>query len=441
MSAQIAGLVDKLVTDPRLSELLEIAKSGNDAFYLVDPLENQNSDILAWCFNPQEGHDQGDLVLKDFLIAIYMAATEEDSGDRLGGRSDSKKHTKSFVNNWTPSKIAASSFGDAFCLREYHLPEVGRIDLMIVAPDHKFIVVVENKVGDKLTSQQLSKYHDSLSREFVHYQKAFVALDYYHDPDDDNNKVVADRKWVVLDYEWLRIAGRRAEHAIKRGNRAASLLKSYCEMLTSGEYYDASARKLIHSLAYDYRDVLQTLEPFRLRKGIKSEERQRNFWKALNKSDQIAYLLRMYQQNPILWNQLIDLKPIDHLDFEIRNSLEYLTAENYSVGRAYSYYRTKGIDSIPFNDVGWPIHIVVHADSKSFNEPIFNVWILIRPLCFDSDKQKNEAIEKIQSVFTEFRIKPNAKSNRIGISRGLKKDDAVKAVLALENKLRMAFSD
>jgi hypothetical protein len=440
MSIQIEILIDKLVADPRLRELMEIAKSGNDAFYLVDPLENQNSDILAWCFNSQEGHDQGDSVLKDFLIAIYQAATEMEAGDRLGGRKDSKMHTKSFVVDWTPSRIAASSFGSTFCLREYHL-SVGRIDLMIVDPEHKFIVAVENKVGDRLTAGQLAKYFDELSHEFGGYQKAFVALDYYHDSDDDNNKNAANNKWVVLDYGWLSIAGSRAEHAIKRGNKAASLLKSYCEMLTSGESYDKETRRLIHSLAQDYRDVFQILKPLRLKKGGKQKEVQIGFWKALNKSDQTAYLLRMYQQSPFLWDQLIDLRPIDLLDFEIRNSLN-LDETNCVVYRSYSCYRTPSIDSISLNsDLGWPVYIIAgHNASKSTDEPMFDVWISLRQLRFISEKSKNESIEKIQSAFPESKIRLDVDQTRICKSQNLNQADALKAIMKLEEKLRDAFA-
>src|SRR3989337_985599 len=95
---------NNLFSDPHLNELVEINKSSGDLLDLLSPRENQHSDILAWCFNSREGHDQGDTVLKDFLVAIFNASKNYEPGDRLEG----KGRTRDFVRYWTPGRIAAS---------------------------------------------------------------------------------------------------------------------------------------------------------------------------------------------------------------------------------------------------------------------------------------------------------------------------------------------
>lgn len=92
--------------DPKLLELIELNKTTDDFLDVVKLNENQNSEILAWCMNPNEGHAQGDAVIKDFLEAAYTAG-ESCTWDN-----------KKFFSKWTPGRIRTSSFGAAFVTRE-----------------------------------------------------------------------------------------------------------------------------------------------------------------------------------------------------------------------------------------------------------------------------------------------------------------------------------
>ena len=47
------------LSDPKLLELIELNKTADNVFDVVDLNENQNSSVLAWCMNPNEGHAQG----------------------------------------------------------------------------------------------------------------------------------------------------------------------------------------------------------------------------------------------------------------------------------------------------------------------------------------------------------------------------------------------
>ncbi|WP_082992207.1 PD-(D/E)XK nuclease family protein [Paraburkholderia tropica] len=61
----------EFVADPRLRKAMEGLKRPNDIFNIIEPNENQHSEILKWLFDPREGHGQGDGILKDFLTAAY----------------------------------------------------------------------------------------------------------------------------------------------------------------------------------------------------------------------------------------------------------------------------------------------------------------------------------------------------------------------------------
>ncbi|WZB60287.1 PD-(D/E)XK nuclease family protein [Achromobacter xylosoxidans] len=133
-------------------DLIERVKISDDFLDVVSLTETQHSDMLAWCLHPNEGHGQGDAVIKDFLIAAYDAGqeTNEDSN-------------KAFFAAWTPAKVRTSSFGSAFIAREFSLAtseaKKGRLDLFLIDPSNKIIVTIENKAGASLTEKQLSDYY------------------------------------------------------------------------------------------------------------------------------------------------------------------------------------------------------------------------------------------------------------------------------------------
>jgi len=62
--------------DPNLVEIIEQNKITDDLFEVFNLTENQHSDILAWCMNPNEGHSQGDAVIKDFLEEGYASSID-----------------------------------------------------------------------------------------------------------------------------------------------------------------------------------------------------------------------------------------------------------------------------------------------------------------------------------------------------------------------------
>lgn len=442
------SLVDacnNLFSDPRLNELLEVNKSSSDLLDLLSPRENQHSDILAWCFNSREGHDQGDTVLKDFLIEIYNASKSSEPGDRLEG----KGRTRDFVRYWTPGRIATSSFGSAIFLREYSLSGDGkgknRIDLLIIDPDQKFIVVVENKAGAKLAEPQLSDYLNGIDQQllrksfFKDYLTAFVVLDRNYEPDpDDEDSINAspDRRWILFNYDWLSDAAKRAGHAIKRGNQAAALLRSYCLRQSSQvEYSDDQTRELIHSLVRDHSIVLQELKL--IRKSHSSPE----LWAKYREDSPREFLLRMYMQNPSLWDQLIDLRPLDALDARIRGKLAYLQDGNVELRRVYTSYRTDGADSLTDGPEGqWPLYIQVrHSNENSGGEPSFRVGIKFHPQYLPENKTISIMGKLTKSFAGHAKSRIQERGKWIALFDNLDSEGAQNKVIELERSLKTAL--
>ena len=124
--------------DPQLLELIELNKISNNIFDIIKLGENQNSSMLAWCMNPNEGHAQGDALIRDFLESAYAASE--------GCTYDNKK----FFAEWTPGRIRTTSFGAAFVTRELSIKvddgsANGRLDLFLVDPQNKILITIETR--------------------------------------------------------------------------------------------------------------------------------------------------------------------------------------------------------------------------------------------------------------------------------------------------------
>lgn len=436
---------NNLFSDPQLNELVEINKSSGDLLDLLSPRENQHSDILAWCFNSREGHDQGDTVLKDFLVAIFNASKNYEPGDRLEG----KGRTRDFVRYWTPGRIASSSFGSAIFLREYSISSDGkgnnRIDLLIIDPDQKFMIVVENKAGAKLEKTQLSNYLNGIDQQllrkslFKDYLTAFVVLDRNYDPEseseNDNDNAAPDRRWILLNYEWLGAAAKRAGHAIKRGNQSAGLLRSYCLRQSNKiEYYDDRARELIHLLAEKHSVALKELN------DIRKNGSNPATWQKYRENPPREFLLRMYMQNPVLWDQLIDLNPMDILDAKIRGELKYLKDENVGIWRVCSSYRTSGADSLISPDEYWPIYIHIrHINDKAGGDPLFRVGIKFRPQYLPEDREKLIMLKMGRHFAALSKSKRKVKGMWIDVVDGLSIEEVKSKVIEMEQAIKSAL--
>ncbi|WP_374664469.1 PD-(D/E)XK nuclease family protein [Ramlibacter sp.] len=225
--------LSEFMADAGLVKLIEAVKVSDDMLDVVELTENQHSDMLAWCLNPNEGHAQGDAVLKDLLIAAFAkgAACTYDN--------------KKFFAEWTPARIRRTSFGSAFVSREFQisLPDMrrGRLDLFVVDPQNKILVVIENKVGASLTAGQLSGYWHRAKqdiggrRAFQDFAFVFIVLDREIDGYTEESLSELGTKWCLLDYSWLEASAERARHHLARHNQAAQLLMSYCQKQTAWE--------------------------------------------------------------------------------------------------------------------------------------------------------------------------------------------------------------
>lgn len=243
------------ILDPRLRNALERVKRSNDIFDIIDLGENQHSEILKWLFDPREGHGQGDAILKDFLTAAYA-----NSDDNILCNKD-------FFADWTPSRISRTGFQSIISIREYVLPQKGRLDLLMIDPVNQIVIVVENKHGARLGPTQLETYYQEIAAlrarpAFKGYRTAHIVLDrnFGGGKDEDENRKSPRNRWAFLDYQWLKAGADRAVFQLKRGNQSAGLVIAYCQKQT--DFIPPEEKELDDILAdiyIEHQEVVESL--------------------------------------------------------------------------------------------------------------------------------------------------------------------------------------
>ena len=318
---------DSFFRDKRLHELLDRLKNSDDIHEIISLTENQHSDILAWMFDSREGHGQGDAILKDFLLAVTAAATREDS------HLDKRTYTSRFLSAWSVQRIHTTSFASAFTHREVSLASDSRPDLLIVDPQNGFFLVVENKAGARLTSDQLAKYSSSAEQLSQHpmlkgFDRAFIALNRDLDWVGENDQQPAS-DWQVVSYDWLRSAAERATRQVASGNAAAGLVASYCRQQTDWENEEQRViTRLAASLSLDFDDEIGELV------GMRPQfDPKHRLGKQANDGD--AEVWTFAQQNRSLIRTLRDVRGLPSVKVRLLERMPYLKADDVDVKRKH----------------------------------------------------------------------------------------------------------
>lgn len=361
------------LSDKRLVDLIERVKISDDFLDVVSLTETQHSDMLAWCLHPNEGHGQGDAVIKDFLIAAYDAGqeTNEDSN-------------KAFFAAWTPAKVRTSSFGSAFIAREFSLAtseaKKGRLDLFLIDPSNKIIVTIENKAGASLTEKQLSDYYSAVSRQignlevFTEYQFAYIVVNRdLADYQEDHLKSLGN-KWALLDYSWLETSANRARLHLERNNEAAQLLMAYCQKQTG---WQSPNEELVAEISADLASQHETVvEAIRKQKKV-----QPTAWTPTTFADQTGELLLFIQQNRQLCDHLVQSRGIASVRLGLRKNLPQLNPEDIKPSRTRLRFANEAMRSLRANE-DWPIILnvrrVTGGDDANTKFTISLIWVANR---------------------------------------------------------------
>jgi hypothetical protein len=357
--------------DPKLLELIELNKRANDVFDVVTLTENQNSQVLAWCMNPNEGHSQGDAVIKDFLEEAYAQSE--------GCTWDNKK----FFAKWTPGRIRTTSFGSAFLTREYSIKVNdgagnGRLDLFLVDPQNKILITIENKVKATLNSEQLEKYVRAVKsglaamKVFSDYDLAFIVIDKDLEFYTEEHLAGLGTRWSLLDYQWLESSAKRARLSLNRGNQSAQMLASYCQSVTQ---WENPANKLQSDLLAD----LALTHPAVVESMNELSRYTMDRWSPSGLDGHFGELTIFLSQHRGVCEKLIDIRGVASLTPKLLGAIPIVNLEHIDEGGYWVCVMPPSASTI-MRDEAWAIYIDIFRVAKvsTASAPKFTlklVWV------------------------------------------------------------------
>ncbi|UXY16650.1 PD-(D/E)XK nuclease family protein [Chitiniphilus purpureus] len=356
MSTLIKTSFEQLMTDARLMELCELQRIGDEVLDVISLTENQHSDIIAWMLDAKEGHGQGDGILRDLLI--YASKIANDDACNLDGRT----RTARFFQNWPPSRIQTTSFGAAFSARELGITANQRVDLFIVDPHNKFILLIENKAGTAHMQSQLNSYREGFenalkqSPHLKQYDVAYIALDKIFNEETASALPCGDA-WLHIGYDWLESSANRALLHINRGNTAAKLVVSYCNRQTEWEPPSNSrSLQLAADLHLEHTQAIQQLINY-------SRGRLEHKWLGANPDEKSHWLFLL--QNKSVMAFLQETQGMTAVKLGIRTAIPALPVENFEHKRVWLNLCPQGWNSVVRDDGWWPVYLTVRYATPS----------------------------------------------------------------------------
>lgn len=356
--------LERLLADPRLVELSELQRTGDEVLDVISLTENQHSDILAWMLDAKEGHGQGDEILRDLLICASTTAASASGG--LDGRGSTAK----FFAKWTPSRIRTASFGAAFVARELGMKASERVDLFVIDAQNRFILVIENKAGAAHGEAQLNLYRKRYDEMVVdnprlsEYEHVFIALDRDYDADSTEPRP-ASSWWLHLGYDWLTTSATRALMHVARGNAAARLVVSYCNRQTSWEGpHDEKCLSLAAALHRSHPEAVKYLIG-------STRGRLEGEWLRQRK-DQWHLLFRLQNKSAVA--MLKEADGMASLKVAIQEKLPSLPRDNIEFWRARLEICPTGWEKF-MADVWWPVYMSIkYAENPTAKYSLSLIW-------------------------------------------------------------------
>lgn len=192
--------------------------------------EIRHSNFLAFILDPAESHGQGQLFLKAVLMDILKAAPDE-------------------LRPLSPIDLDGTDLRGVDVKREW-----GHIDLLITCRHPSFVVVIENKVGSREHSNQLSRYQATMRDQYPDSRPLYV----YLTPNADEP---SEDAWVPYSYADIhRVITRvRTTYHNAIGEDVLVFLDHYLSLIGTRFMSDAKIDELCQRIYKNHRQALDLI--------------------------------------------------------------------------------------------------------------------------------------------------------------------------------------
>lgn len=284
-------LVDDLYADADVQRMLSMSATA-EPLRICYPKEVNVSRFIAWLLDPGEGHGLGDQPLRSLLT-------------RAGQTDRAQKFQPNDRRFLSPASIYTQSFSSVVVSTEV---DVGIktskfLDVLILDPETRLYVAIENKFGAKEGADQTKTYQKGLNKLFPAYRGIHIYL-------DSNDATPDGTAWLPVGYDWLAEFLRYSEQRESTAQHVREALAQFRSVIED-EDEDSAARsplgKLISHVAGKHREVLESMKE--LAKPAARSKRARELAAILdvgiatNHGKAQLRLFQLYCRRPALWDQ------------------------------------------------------------------------------------------------------------------------------------------
>jgi len=191
--------------------------------------ELRHSDFLAFLLDPGQSHGLGTAFLVELLQAVRLT-TEDANGQSL------------------PDFIGVD-LSRVYVLREWH-----NIDILVVDEVSRFAVIIENKIGTGEHSDQLARYHRTISSHYPGYQ----TIPLYLTPDGEEP---TSEDYFAVSYSLVCevIEGMTKNYRASLSGEMVMVLEHYAQMIKRHIVSDSDVAELCRDIYKKHKQALDLI--------------------------------------------------------------------------------------------------------------------------------------------------------------------------------------
>jgi len=228
------ALLEAFVVDNRDLERLEALLAEFNIFEALGAVrqELRHSDFLSFLLNPSQNHGLGDAFLKRFLKRVLIRAANPPI---------------------SAVEVDVADMQDAVVLREWR-----NIDILIHDAPNRLVCAIENKIGSRERSGQLSRYRDIVTHEFPDHRALFI----YLTPEGEEP---SDGAYISLSYGDIAdlVDTVRETHESTLGADISTLMRHYTAMLRRHIVSDSEIAELCRRIYRRHKQALDLIFEYR----------------------------------------------------------------------------------------------------------------------------------------------------------------------------------
>lgn len=398
MAKTIAACIDHFFADRAVQRFVDLARKTRP-LQICFPREVPISRFLAWIFDPSEGHGLHDGVIRSMLTAAW------------GAMGDSSVDLP-IQRLLSPAQLSTRSFNGCMIQKEARVVDgAGQLDILILHPDSRLLIAVENKFGAGQGDEQLKKYSKALSDRFPDWHRIHIFLDLYGQAPNDSS-------WIGLDFGWLvdelRTAG-RSPWLGDEPRRVIGEFRSAIELDDDTYAHLPLDDSELLDIVREHKEVLKVMQGWQV-SGLRLPELVDQVYSKGTTIGERALqkLLPAYWMRVDLWRICIGMLSYAHFLAAAREKFPDVEPDP----RRKSFYFTMPIWQAIAKDCNahWPLQVMlrVRPPTGKFERENF---VIVSTLLIDEVDPEWE--EKVRDFATSMRVRHLKRNSKVKEDQGL----------------------